>query len=141
MRTFAEKRNGGAGTESPAVHRGPTPVARMQRAVGNLAMQERFAHQAESRARATPAPDGLLVGGSLSDTGRRYFESIVGGDVASARAHVGGRANAIAELAHAEAMSVGNEVFLPKGAESDRGLLAHELAHVVHAPAGTPPLA
>ncbi len=156
MRTHAQKRDGagGAGTQRDPPQRGPSSLARLQRSVGNRAMQRFFteshgegeARAAEDRARRAPADGAVLAGDALSNTGRRYFARLVGEAAGRARVHIGGSADKLAKLAGAESLSYGNDVFIPgdrfsPDSPEGRGLLAHELAHVARAASGPPRLA
>lgn len=91
---------------------------------------------------ANHAPDG---GKTLSDTGRRYFEPLVGPAVDRARLHVDERAERLAGLAGAKALTYGDDVFIPKArfapeSADGRALLGHELAHVARPQTGRPQL-
>jgi hypothetical protein len=91
---------------------------------------------------ANGAPNG---GKTLSDTGRRYFEPLVGPAVDRARLHVDERAERLAGLAGAKALTYGNDVFIPKAqfapeSADGRALLGHELAHVAQPQTGRPQL-
>jgi hypothetical protein len=135
----------------PAPIRAPGHItegfSRWQRVLGNDTLtrwlhSERQADDAARRAAMLPpgGPGPLTRDAGdvhvLSESGRQYFERLVGGSLSHARLHVGDRAARLVDLAGAEALTYGREVFLParparpESAEG-RALLAHELAHVV----------
>ncbi len=71
-------------------------------------------------------------GQPLSAATRRYMEPRFGMDFSPVRLHAGPQAQQSAEQIQARAFTCGNHIWLGEGAaESDRGLMAHELAHVV----------
>jgi len=71
-------------------------------------------------------------GQPLSAATRRYMEPRFGMDFSPVRLHTGPQAQQSAEQIQARAFTYGNHIWLGAGAsESDRGLMAHELAHVV----------
>jgi len=90
-----------------------------------------------------PPPESLVsepAGGGargLSASGRAHFEPMVGGSLEGVRFHVDDRASQIARLAHARAVTVDRELFIPPerfvpGTPDGRALIAHELAHAAH---------
>ncbi|HEX7842397.1 MAG TPA: DUF4157 domain-containing protein, partial [Kofleriaceae bacterium] len=105
---------------------------------------ERLARDVAARSRAMmPAPELLVIQptGSgdrrLSPSGRAHFEPIVGASLDRVRFHVDDRASQIARLAHARAVTIDREVFIPPerfvpGTPDGRALIAHELAHAAH---------
>lgn len=80
-------------------------------------------------------------GAPLTHSVRAYFEPRLGVDLSGVRVQTGPRAADLAQRLDARAFTVGSDVFFnagqyrPESAEG-RQLLAHELAHVVQAPAG-----
>lgn len=78
-----------------------------------------------------------LRGGSPLDAGSRaFFEPRFGHDFGSVRVHTGPEAAAAARSIHARAFTLGRDVAFAAGeydphSERGRGLLAHELVHVV----------
>jgi hypothetical protein len=86
-----------------------------------------------------PSPPGRLAAssGHLLDTGtRQYFETRLGHDFSGVRVHHDAEARTAATSLGASAFTVGDHVFFgaeryAPQSESGRGLLAHELAHVV----------
>jgi hypothetical protein len=112
--------------------------------------EELQAGAAGERARHAPAPAAPLTANdstgavtTLSDSGRRYFEPLVGAALGGARVHVDGRADRLTRLAGARALAYADDVFIapdrfvPESIEG-RALLGHELAHVAQARAGRP---
>lgn len=71
-------------------------------------------------------------GRPLSDSTREFMEPRFGVDFGRVRMHTGQDAQQSASQIQARAFTYGNHVWLGKGAkETDKGLIAHELTHVV----------
>ena len=68
-------------------------------------------------------------GRPLARSEREYYEPRFGRDFGHVRVHGGGTADELTESIGAKAFTVGNEVVLGSGV--DRGVMAHELGHVV----------
>ncbi len=108
----------------------------------NDSAEELQAHAVGERVRHAPtdappliANDASPAGKTLSDSGRRYFEPLVGPAIDRARLHVDSRAERLTHLAGAKALTYGNDVFIPQDrfapeSVEGRALLGHELAHV-----------
>jgi outer membrane protein OmpA-like peptidoglycan-associated protein len=86
---------------------------------------------------------GVRDGGSpLSKSERTFFEPRFGADFGGVRLHSGTESSALAEGLHAQAFTVGQDIFFGSGCDragnvANRWLLAHELTHVVQQ-AGSP---
>jgi len=101
---------------------------------------ERRADSAADRALARgPVPLRSTAGGDgspLAAPDRSVMEARLGHDLSRVRIHSGPRAAAFADLVHARAATVGNDVFFAAGeyrpqTPAGQRLLAHELAHAV----------
>ncbi len=77
--------------------------------------------------------NGLRGGGSSLDEGTRAeMEGALGASFADVRVHTGSEAAQLNRSLGAKAFTTGSDVFFGEGASpADRGLLAHELTHVV----------
>ncbi len=80
-------------------------------------------------------------GQPLPDSTRSFFEPRLGADLSAVRVHTGSQAARSANAVHAKAYTVGNSIAFAEGqyapqSESGKGLLAHELVHVVQGPSG-----
>ena len=80
-------------------------------------------------------------GQQLDDSTRADMEGHLGADLSGVRVHTGGQADALNRSVQAEAFTTGNDVFFKSGKYSPgtsdgRGLLAHELTHVVQQNSG-----
>jgi hypothetical protein len=115
------------------------------------ATEERQARAVGERAKLAPNHGASLTandaagGTTLSGTGRRYFEPLVGSAVSRARLHVDERSDRLTRLAGAKALTYGNDVFIPQDrfapeSVEGRALLGHELAHVAQPQNGRPQL-
>ena len=81
-----------------------------------------------------PAEVSLPYSGSrpLSDTTRQYMEPRFKTDFSHVRVHTGQAAQDTASKIQAKAFTLGQDIWLGKGAhEGDKRLMAHELTHVV----------
>jgi len=83
------------------------------------------------------------TGQPLLDSTRSFFEPQLGADLSAVRVHTNTQAARSAEAVHAKAYTVGNSIAFAEGhyaphSESGKGLLAHELVHVVQQGNGTP---
>jgi Domain of unknown function (DUF4157) len=90
--------------------------------------------QPDTAARTAPriVRDVLRDGGAPLDTAtRELFEPRFGHDLSAVRVHTGRAAAAAAGSIHAQAYAAGDHVVLGEGTAPTRGVLAHELAHVV----------
>jgi len=121
QRTVVRRRMGAPGAR-PLGLQAPLDDAATQAAAVRSAEFERAAHQASTE----PAPHAVA-----SEVGRLHRA-----DVGNARVHRGEEAERVAADAHARAVTRGGEVFIPDAAGrldtgSGRGLLAHELTHVI----------
>jgi Domain of unknown function (DUF4157) len=109
--------------------------------------EERRARAVAQRTSLTRHDSGPLTAATaernvlaLSDAGRQYFTPLVGSDpVSRVRLHVGGRADRLAGLARATALTHRDDVFVPgirfrPETAAGHALLAHELAHVAERP-------
>lgn len=129
----ADERQPGSGLAGSDPHEIEADVT-ADRAVGRLDASPSYVR----RAIQTPAASvsGLGVGRSMSAAIRRRFESAFGWDFSGVRLHTGTAAAALAARLGARAFALGrNLVFGSKVADPEasvhRGLLAHELTHVV----------
>jgi hypothetical protein len=80
-------------------------------------------------------------GAPLADGVRAEMEAHLGADLASVRIHTDGRADELSRSVQAEAFTTGSDIFFKTGgydpaSSSGRGLLAHELTHVVQQSTG-----
>ena len=71
----------------------------------------------------------------LSKTAQQFYQPVVGPAVNRAKLHIGGRADELGRLSKANAITYGDDVFIPKrkyAPESVKGraLIGHELTHV-----------
>lgn len=143
-----------AGRE-PAVGRaahdpaGPQPAApaaglmRMQRAMGNAAVQRMLVQRAADTPEGEVSPEvesGIHAarggGGSLDAGTRGAMESALGADFSGVRVHTDARADSLSRALGARAFTTGRDVFFRGGEFSPatpggRKLIAHELTHVV----------
>jgi hypothetical protein len=88
------------------------------------------------------APLPMGGGRPLSPGTRAFMEPRLGADFGHVRLHAGAEAERTAEGIGARAFTHGADVWLGRGAsEGDRGLMAHELAHVVQQGGGAAPAA
>jgi outer membrane protein OmpA-like peptidoglycan-associated protein len=112
-------------TEAPAVQRRPT-----------------VEHDSSSSSVAGSAiAPGLGAGRPLDQATRDYFEPRFGVDFSNVRVHDDEKAHEAAARLNAHAFTVGNNIAFAKGEHGlgsgeGRGLLAHELAHVVQQQTG-----
>ena len=129
----------GARTD-PDEHKADTLAAK---ALGEPSPQRRGdARERPIDRNAGPAiADALASPGiGLPGTERRFFESRMGADFSAVRIHADEQADQAARAVHANAFALGRhlvfarDAFCP-GDIAARRLLAHELAHVAHAPA------
>ena len=82
---------------------------------------------------------GLFLAGGpqpLDETSRREMEALTGYDLSAARIHSSFPAGSLARSIGAEAFTIGRHIFAPPGRldptfSAGRGLLAHELTHVI----------
>jgi hypothetical protein len=75
-------------------------------------------------------------GQPLADSTRSFFEPRLGVDLSAVRVHTDAQAARSADAVHAKAYTVGNNIAFANGeyapqSETGKGLLAHELVHVV----------
>jgi hypothetical protein len=80
-------------------------------------------------------------GRPLDDDTRADMEGHLGADLSGVRVHTGGEADNLNRSVQAEAFTTGNDVFFKSGkyapdSSEGRGLLAHELTHVVQQRSG-----
>ena len=126
------------GQRTLTVHPGDSPRERLADEAADRVMQSNSA-TATGRGSRMAAPrivhDVLGDGGVPLDTAsREFFEPRFGHDFSAVRIHTGGAAAASARSIHARAYTVGNHVVFGEGQFRPglgRGLVAHELAHVV----------
>ncbi len=141
-RVTVERSSGRAASHA---RRAPAQAPLGNQDLQRLARVERHAVDVGGRAsRDRRSGRDPLVGaaGALTPAGRAYFEPLVGAHLDHARVHVDDNAEQIAKHAHANAATVGHDVFVPPSrfapeTDAGRGLLAHELAHVTHATPGS----
>jgi hypothetical protein len=75
---------------------------------------------------------GSRGGSPLPTTMRSFMESRFGTDFSAVRVHTGGEPNRLNRQLGAKAFTHSNHIYLGEGASpGDRGLMAHELTHVV----------
>jgi len=100
-----------------------------------IAMLEIQRMPSTSRTGFDPSPHFKLDRGSgraLSDATRRFMEPRFAADFGHVRVHTGPQAQQSAAQIQAKAFTHGDNIWLGKGAsESDKGLMAHELTHVI----------
>lgn len=118
------------------------PLLRLQRTVGNAAVQRLLA-QREGDAPASLAPSvergiGAARGGGagLDGGARERMETAFGADFGGVRVHTGAEAGTLSRSLGARAFTTGRDVFFAQGeyrpgTEGGDRLIAHELAHVV----------
>jgi len=114
-------------------------------------VQRQVEEEEEERIQTGGQPDGApslipSVGSSiaslrgsgkpLSESERTFFEPRFGHDFSQVRLHTDGQSGTLAKTVHAKAFTVGRDVFFSQGEYSPgssegRGLLAHELTHVI----------
>jgi hypothetical protein len=134
MRTFAEKPKSKPLIASPkpatgASQRADVASPRPGHAFGRMRVLP-AADESMSRVLSSP-------GRPLRDATRRFMEPRFQADFADVRIHSDAAAEESAARIQARAYTVGHHIALGPGAsESDRGLMAHELAHVVQQSAG-----
>jgi hypothetical protein len=85
--------------------------------------------------------DGLGAGAPLDTASLAFFEPRFGGDLGDVRVHADARADAAARSINARAFTLGRDVAFAAGeyqpgSARGRGLLAHELVHVVQQSSG-----
>jgi hypothetical protein len=120
--------------ESPASHRGPAAVQRLQRAAGNRAVAQLLGGEQER----SPVLDVVGRGGGapLEPAIRSDMSQRFGLDFSGVRVHTDAAASDSAAAVQAQAYTVGNEIVFGRGAYSPgtpegRHRIAHELTHVV----------
>src|SRR5436309_450211 len=92
---------------------------------------------------AAPAARG--GGSALPEASRAFMEERFGADFSGVRVHSGASAAGLAGRLHANAVTIGSDIYFGAGhfapeSESGQRLLAHELAHTLQQSAGAPPL-
>ncbi|HLL45220.1 MAG TPA: DUF4157 domain-containing protein, partial [Longimicrobiaceae bacterium] len=135
----------GRAAQDPA---GPQPAApaaglmRMQRAMGNAAVQRMLVQRAAGTVEGGVPPEvesGIHAarggGGSLDAGTRGAMESALGADFSGVRVHTDARADSLSRALGARAFTTGRDVFFRQGEFSPatpggRKLIAHELTHV-----------
>jgi len=129
-----------APVDAPSAH---SPVLRLQRVLGNAAVQRLLAQRSASGAPGAISPEveegiaGARGGGAgLDSSVRGEMEGAFGADFGGVRVHTGGSADALNRALGARAFTTGADVFFRSGEFSPsspggKRLLAHELAHVV----------
>ncbi len=118
-------------------------LLQMQRTYGNRYVQRflALARQGEGEAEVTPEVESAIErsrgGGQALDTGvRRQMEAAFGSDFGGVRIHTGSESHLLNRAVNAIAFTTGRDIFFSDGAyvpqsSGGRGLLAHELTHVV----------
>jgi hypothetical protein len=91
---------------------------------------------------AQPASRG--GGSALPEASRAFMEERFGADFSGVRVHSGAAAAGFAGALHANAVTIGSDIYFSPGhfspeSESGQRLLAHELAHTLQQSAGAPP--
>lgn len=120
---------------------GNTSVNAVLRRVGRQTQGATGAQQLdESVARAIEARKG--GGAPLDDGVREELEPVVGADLSGVRVHTDNEAHELNQAVSARAFTTGSDLFFSHGtydpSSSDgKGLLAHELTHVVQQESGT----
>jgi Domain of unknown function (DUF4157) len=124
-------------TRRKAVH----PILRLQKTIGNRAVQRMIALQETSRAYEQPLTD--VVNGGLNTPGipldadtRAFMEDGFGVDFGDVRVHTDAGAAESSEAINAKAYTIGQNLVFGTGAYSPassegKKLIAHELTHVV----------
>lgn len=107
------------------------------------AVAARMAPEMHELDAATSSRDSLDDGRSLTSAERAFFEPRFGVDLSAVRIHDDAAADSAARSVDADAYTVGDHVVFragryPPQTESRRGLLAHELTHVVQRRDGAP---
>ncbi len=127
--------------------------AQRQPVAGNAVMAAFAAaavQRAETRSQgAGPLDDEIAAdinmarggGAAMDDTTRADMEGHLGVDLSAVRVHHDARADALSRSVQAEAFTTGTDVFFRSGryqptSSEGRGLLAHELTHVVQQSTG-----
>jgi hypothetical protein len=143
-RPSAPKRRAGIAAPRPAEASSPADgILRLQRTVGNAAVQRLLAQRSASGAPGSVSPEveeGISTarggGAALDSSVRGEMETAFGADFGGVRVHTGGKADTLNRALGARAFTTGADVFFRSGEFSPsspggRKLLAHELAHVV----------
>lgn len=124
-------------------HRVQDALLQLQRQFGNRCIQRMVATSSTRRNRTGTAPNiGRTINrmrgsGHLLDADvRAQMEPIFGADFSGVRVHTGIEADRVSRSLNARAFTIGQDIFFRQGKynsgdASGRGLLAHELTHVV----------
>lgn len=124
-------------TAEPGLDRLAHPSSGVPTRVEQTIVHQAGAHEAGAPPTGTPLREGI----------RRFLRPYVGVDPADARVHSDTGAQQLAHAFAADALTIGNDIFLGAGEAGDTplalGLLAHELTHVAggRQPRFVPPLA
>jgi Domain of unknown function (DUF4157) len=125
---------------------GPEPALASQ--MGNRAFTSLVQRSAKSQGAGPLDPeiaDSIKAekggGRALDDGTRSDMEGHLGADLSGVRVHTGSQADSLNRSVQAEAFTTGNDVFFKSGkyapeTSDGRGLLAHELTHVVQQNSG-----
>lgn len=121
----------------------PAPEARVQRAPGGSgvarAAEDEHRHHDHKRVPdTTPEGQSALLASAMNSSSAPLPSSVVAkagafyenDGLASTRVHSGAMAQRATAAMGAQAMTVGNHIFLSSGAASDEKLIGHELSHV-----------
>ena len=153
MRTFAKELNANRPVAStkPGLLNSLTPgesqkadqISRLQRTIGNQALQRSLLSKADPLATVEEALHS--PGQPLDTTTRIFMEPRIRHDLSGVRIHTDDKAAESAEAVGALAYTVGPDIVFGAGrydphSPSGTGLLAHELTHVAQARGGPSPL-
>ncbi len=133
----------------PAEPATKAPDAALPSQIGNRAFTSMIQRSAAKTQGAGPLDPEIAEdikaakggGQALDDHTRSDMEGHLGTDLSDVRVHTGGKADTLNRSVQAEAFTTGNDVFFKSGkyapeTSSGRGLLAHELTHVVQQRSG-----
>lgn len=135
-------------TARPTEKSTPGPDAGLPSQIGNRAFTSLIQRSSTSQGAGPLDPeiaDEIKAekggGRPLDDTTRTDMEGHLGTDLSGVRVHTGGTADQLNRSVQAEAFTTGNDVFFKDGkyapeTTDGRGLLAHELTHVVQQRSG-----
>ncbi|WP_020476544.1 eCIS core domain-containing protein [Zavarzinella formosa] len=115
-----------------------TPIVQRKCAACDEEEKVRRSATGESPGTAPPIVNQVLgqPGQPLSESTRNFFEPRLGADLSAVRVHTDSQAGRSADAVQAKAYTVGNSIAFANGqyapqSEIGKGLLAHELVHVV----------
>jgi hypothetical protein len=135
-------------TAKPAESTAKAPEAGFPSQIGNRAFTSLVQRSAKTQGAGPLDPEIAADiksekggGSALDDNTKSDMEGHLGADLSGVRVHTGSQADNLNRSVRAEAFTTGNDVFFKSGKYSPessdgRGLLAHELTHVVQQRSG-----